>query len=265
MSRVKKVSATLTSFGKWVLERDGISAFWDSDRRHFIPTIQCRYRGREMRKNTERVPIQKYRSYPTRLQRTLNVWTKKKGVTVLWQHPKQSSFLDITDGDDIVDGLHADSQSRTGEILQWLSYSLRGSTILRFKQLPNSDHSALCSRQYLVLHPTRNCTFSTVYFAICCVVVSQRCHRIVSLLRLADWQNIRHWQCNFWPDGALVLQRTFWKRGLSMGQIGTMVPAYVVTYNRFHIRNCIGYNSMHQLYYHRHGQWNLFFLKISRI
>ncbi len=38
----------------------------------------------------------------------------------------------------------------------------------------------------LVLHPTRNCTFSTVYFAICCVVVSQRCHRIVSLLRLAD-------------------------------------------------------------------------------
>jgi hypothetical protein len=38
----------------------------------------------------------------------------------------------------------------------------------------------------LVLHPASNCTFSTVYFAICCVVVSQRCHRIVSLLRLAD-------------------------------------------------------------------------------
>ena len=63
----------------------------------------------------------------------------------------------------------------------------------------------------------------------------------------------------------LVLQRTFWKRGLSMGQIGTMVPAYVVTYNHFHIRNCIGYNSMHQLNYHWHSQCNFFFLKISRI
>ena len=38
----------------------------------------------------------------------------------------------------------------------------------------------------LVLHPASNCTFSTVYFAICFVVVSQRCHRIVSFLRLAD-------------------------------------------------------------------------------
>ncbi len=39
--------------------------------------------------------------------------------------------------------------------------------------------------QYLVLHPASNHTFSTAYFAICRVVVSQRCHRIASFLRLA--------------------------------------------------------------------------------
>ena len=38
----------------------------------------------------------------------------------------------------------------------------------------------------LVLHPVSNRTFSTAYFAIYCVVVSQRCHRIASFLRLAD-------------------------------------------------------------------------------
>ena len=38
----------------------------------------------------------------------------------------------------------------------------------------------------LVLHPVSNRTFSTAYFAILCVVVSQRCHRIASFLRLAD-------------------------------------------------------------------------------
>ena len=38
----------------------------------------------------------------------------------------------------------------------------------------------------LVLHPASNQTFSTACFAICRVVVSQRCHRIASFLRLAD-------------------------------------------------------------------------------
>lgn len=37
----------------------------------------------------------------------------------------------------------------------------------------------------LVLHPANNQTSSTAYFAICRVVVSQRCHRIASFLRLA--------------------------------------------------------------------------------
>ncbi len=50
-----------------------------------------------------------------------------------------------------------------------------------------------------------------------------------------------------------------------MSQIGTMVPAYVVIYNHFHICNCIGYNSMYQFYYHRYGQWNHFFKDLPYI
>ena len=38
----------------------------------------------------------------------------------------------------------------------------------------------------LALHPVSNRTFSTAYFAIYCVVVSRRVHRIASFLRLAD-------------------------------------------------------------------------------
>ncbi len=46
--------------------------------------------------------------------------------------------------------------------------------------------SYLCrSFDTLVLHPASNHAFSTAYFAICRVVVSQRCHRIASFLRLA--------------------------------------------------------------------------------
>lgn len=54
----------------------------------------------------------------------------------------------------------------------------------------------------------------------------------------------------------LVLQRTFYKCGLSMRQICLAIPSDMITHDLFHIRDNICYDPMHQSHNHRHCQWD---------
>ncbi len=58
---------------------------------------------------------------------------------------RASSFLDMTGGDDIVNGLAADLQNQSGEILKWVLYGKKEIAILRFKGFPAGVRGITCS------------------------------------------------------------------------------------------------------------------------
>ncbi|MGN0485539.1 MAG: RNase A-like domain-containing protein [Lachnospiraceae bacterium] len=58
---------------------------------------------------------------------------------------RASSFLDTTDGDDIIEGLCYDIQSRSKKILNWLEHSDNDLIALYFDKLPANVSGIVCS------------------------------------------------------------------------------------------------------------------------
>lgn len=56
-----------------------------------------------------------------------------------------SSFLDMSDGDDIVEGLTADLKSCAGDILDWLRNGKNGIVPIRFSSFPKGVSGITCS------------------------------------------------------------------------------------------------------------------------